>query len=65
MKHFGLELEESKMRLIEFGRFAESSRKDMERAQAAPQKFSELKKPDRYKNRQALIHYNLIKFAIL
>ena len=27
MKHFGLELEESKTRLIEFGRYAESNRK--------------------------------------
>ena len=38
MKHFGLELEESKTRLIEFGRFAESNRKD--RGDGRPETFS-------------------------
>lgn len=34
MKYFGLELEESKTRLIEFGRFAESNRKDRGKREA-------------------------------
>lgn len=38
MKHFGLELEESKTRLIEFGRFAESNRKD--RGEGRPETFT-------------------------
>lgn len=38
MKHFGLELEESKTRLIEFGRFAESNRKD--RGDGRPETFN-------------------------
>lgn len=38
MIHFGLELEESKTRLIEFGRFAESNRKD--RGDGRPETFT-------------------------
>ena len=38
MKHFGLELEESKTRLIEFGRFAEKNRK--ERGERKPETFT-------------------------
>ena len=38
MKHFGLELEESKTRLIEFGRFAESNRN--ERGAGRPETFT-------------------------
>lgn len=38
MKYFGLELEESKTRLIEFGRFAESNRKD--RGYGRPETFT-------------------------
>lgn len=38
MMHFGLELEESKTRLIEFGRFAESNRK--ERGTGKPETFT-------------------------
>lgn len=38
MKYFGLELEESKTRLIEFGRFAESNRKD--RGKGRPETFT-------------------------
>jgi len=38
MIHFGLELEESKTRLIEFGRFAENNRKD--RGEGRPETFT-------------------------
>lgn len=38
MMHFGMELEESKTRLIEFGRFAESNRK--ERGDGKPETFT-------------------------
>lgn len=40
MKHFGLELEESKTRLIEFGRFAERNRKG--RGERKPETFTYL-----------------------